>query len=125
MTKYAKIYIVRCPYCGSGAGRPCHYINRHGMSAGVAPHMARIKASSTEAREIREQRFSLKARPAGPTLGVGDIVFHLNEELRQRLGRVVGFGLDPLRWIKVKTGDGKSRIWARQNLFLPEQDLVA
>lgn len=57
------------------------------------------------------------AKPTGPALTVGDEVLHLNEDLRHRLGRVCGYGPDPDRWVRVKTGDGKNRIWARQNLF--------
>jgi hypothetical protein len=56
-------------------------------------------------------------------LEIYDPVFSRNSRLKRQLGHVVGFGVDPTRWVRVETLDGKVRIWARENLALlsPEE----
>jgi hypothetical protein len=53
----------------------------------------------------------------GPVLQLGDKIIHLDERLAHREGTVIGFGVDPAKWIQVKTTDGRIRLWRRDNLY--------
>lgn len=44
MTKNARVFVVRCPYCSAQIGQGCRYTGRDGRPRSIAPHAARIKA---------------------------------------------------------------------------------
>jgi hypothetical protein len=63
----------------------------------------------TDGTKMSEQPFML-----------GDLVFHrrlgdTGEDDDHLVGHVIGFCPSP-RWLRIKTGDGKKRIWLRHNV---------
>lgn len=58
-----------------------------------------------------------RARPSTTEIAVGDIVVNMSAK-GPRTGRVIGFGLDPTRWVRVKMKSGAIRIWARDRVFV-------
>jgi hypothetical protein len=55
---------------------------------------------------------------------IGDVVCHNDEAHKNRIGVVVGF-CPGREWRRIKTRDGKHRIWAVANFTVLHPDTVA
>lgn len=60
----------------------------------------------------------------GKIIRAGETVCHLDEAHPMRIGLVVGHG--PKKgWIRVKTNDGKTRIWDRKNVSILDDETLS
>lgn len=89
---------------------PCHYFNRSGIRRGIQPHRERIKAAADLDRPQSDPK-------------IGDMVCHNDEACRNRMGVVIGYCPGD-QWRRIKTRDGKHRIWAVENFTVLDQETV-
>lgn len=55
----------------------------------------------------------------------GDIVLHLDEAHPSRIAKVIDrYGPENRMWLRVKTPDGKLRIWAEKNIYVLDEETV-
>lgn len=55
---------------------------------------------------------------------IGDMVVHIDETHKNRVGEVVAH-CPGHEWLRVKTFDGKTRIWAVANMAVLDPDTIA